>query len=145
MSDFPSVEFFRVLQRSMNDNPDKFRALGFTDSRAVFAVRADDELKSDRYFGAVFEVYDCTEICELEAGEVEGFDPDWILEADCADWREMIANIRAEGAADSDHTLNRLSLLGHPFRIHGADQTRVDVFHRQQLSYQEFFDQASEG
>ena len=77
----------------------------------------------------------------IGAAEVEAFDPDWILEAPLSDWAEMIENIRAHGRADSDHTLNRLSLLQHPFRIHGSDQTRVDIFHRQQLSYQEFFDQ----
>ena len=75
-----------------------------------------------------------------QTDEIEDYDPDWILEGDLDTWREMIENIKANGRADSDHTLNRLSLLQHPFRIYGADQTRVDQFHRQALSFQEFVD-----
>ena len=77
---------------------------------------------------------------ELAAGELERFDPDWIIEGDLDGWREMIENIKANGRADSEHTLKCLSLLEHPFRLHGSDQGRVARFHRQALSFQEFLD-----
>jgi len=89
-----------------------------------------------RAFVLVFDVYECTEVMELRVGEA--FDADWELEAPLTAWREMLENIKAHSGADSQHTLNRLSLLQHPFKITGADQTRVDLFFRQQLTFQEF-------
>ncbi len=130
---FPSLQWFEALQALMNENEEQYKALGYADSRAVFKV-------GDRAYGLVFEIYSCAEARELAADEIEAYDPDWILEGDLDTWREMIENIKANGRADSDHTLNRLSLLQHPFRIYGADQTRVDQFHRQALSFQEFVD-----
>jgi hypothetical protein len=140
---FPSAAWFEALGRRMNAQVEKYRALGYADSRGVFAVRADDGLARDRYFGVVFEVYECLEVRELAADEVEGFDSDWTLDGKYGDWKEMIENIRAGGQADPDHTLNRLSLLGHPFRIHGRDPMRVDLFHRQQASFQEFIEESA--
>ena len=130
---FPSLQWFEALRALMNENEEQYKALGYADSRAVFKV-------GDRAYALVFEIYSCTEARELAAEEIDAYDPDWILEGDVDTWREMIENIKANGRADSDHTLNRLSLLQHPFRIHGADQTRVDQFHRQALSFQEFID-----
>ena len=130
---FPSLQWFEALQALMNENEEQYKALGYADSRAVFKV-------GDRAYGLAFEIYSCAEARELATDEIGAYDPDWILEGDLDTWREMIENIKANGRADSDHTLNRLSLLQHPFRIYGADQTRVDQFHRQALSFQEFVD-----
>jgi hypothetical protein len=140
---FPSVEWFQALQELMNAQTQKYRRFGFVDSRGVFSVKAGDALGQDRYFGAAFEIYECVEIRELSAGDIQGFDPDWIYEGAYGDWKEMIENIVANGHADSDHTLNRLSLLRHPFNIHGEDQTRVDLFQRLLSTFQEFIDEAS--
>lgn len=140
---FPSVEWFQALQELVNSQEEKYRRLGYADSRALFRIKAGDGLKTDRAFGVVFDVYSCTEVRDLGPDEADAWDPDWVLEASFADWKEMIDNVRANGRADSDHTLNRLSLLQHPFRIYGADQMRVDQFYRQQFTYQEFIDEAA--
>ena len=140
---FPSVEWFQALQELMNAQTEKYRRFGFVDSRGVFSVKAGDALGRDRYFGAAFEIYECVDVRELSAEEVQGFDPDWVFEGAYGDWKEMIENIEANGRADSDHTLNRLSLLRRPFDVHGEDQTRVDLFHRLQITFQEFIDEAA--
>ncbi len=140
---FPSVEWFQALGELMNAQTEKYRRFGFVDSRGVFSVKANDEMDRDRFFGAVFEVYECVDVQELSAAEVRGFDPDWVFKGAYGDWKEMIENIRVNGRADSDHTLNRLSLLRHPFDVHGEDQTRVDLFHRLQITFQEFIDESA--
>ncbi|MEE9284432.1 MAG: hypothetical protein V3V35_01750 [Dehalococcoidia bacterium] len=140
---FPSVEWFHALQELVDSHQEQYRRLGYADSRALFRVKADGDMQNDRTFAVVFEVYSCVEVRELGSDEIDAFDPDWILEGPYSDWKEMIENIRANGSADSDHTLNRLSLLQHPFRIYGDDQTRVDQFYRQQFSYQEFIDESA--
>jgi hypothetical protein len=127
----------------MNDQEAKYRDLGYVDSRGVFHIEADGGRPRDRYYALTFELYGCVEVREITAAELEAFDADWIYSGSYADWREMIANIRAHGQADADHTLNRLSLLKHPFRVHGADPMRVDLFHRQQASFQEFIDESA--
>ena len=137
---FPSTAWFQSLREEMNSQQAKYKSLGFADSRAVFTVGADAELKAGRSFGVVFEVYDCLEVRELGKKEIEQYDPDWILEGPYCEWKAMIENIKAKGSADSDYTLNRLSLLQLPFRQYGSDQTRVDLFFRQQFSFQEFID-----
>ena len=71
------------------------------------------------------------------------FDPDWVLEGAYDGWEEMIESIRANGRADADHTLNRFSLLRHPCDVHGEDQTRVDLFHRLQITFQECIDESA--
>ena len=127
----------------MNDQTEKSRRFGFVDSRGIFSVKADDVMDRDRFFGAVFEVYECVNVQELSTDEVRGFDPDWVFEGAYDGWKEMIESIRANGRADADHTLNRLSLLRHPFDVHGEDQTRVDLFHRLQITFQEFIDESA--
>jgi hypothetical protein len=142
-AEFPSARWFASLQQRMNEQRAKYERYGFMDSVAVFRVTGDLALSQNRNFGLKFDGYECVEVRELKDDEIDVFDPDWIFEAPYDAWKEMIQNIRANGAADSDHTLNRLSLLGHPFKIHGKDQTRVDIFFRQQFSFQEFIDESA--
>ncbi len=138
---FPSIEWFQALQKRMNEQEEKYKLLGFVDARGVFGVKGNGS--KDRYFGAVFDTYDCAEVKELSQDELKKFDYDWIFEGDYADWKEMLQNIKANGHADADHSLNRLSLLKHPFRIHGDDQMRVDMFYRLQATFQEFMDDSA--
>ena len=130
---FPSLQWFQSLRALMNESEEKYRALGYADSKGVFKV-------GGLAYSLVFEVHRCSSVRELEAGEIERFNPDWIIEGDLDGWREMIENIKANGRADSEHTLKGLSLLEQPFRLYGADQGRVARFHRQAPSFQEFLD-----
>ena len=133
---FPSLQWFQSLRALMNESEEKYRALGYADSKGVFKV-------GGLAYSLVFEVHRCSSVRELAEGEIERYDPDWIIEGELGDWREMIENIKANGRADSEHTLKGLSLPEHPFRLYGADRGRVDRFHRQALSFQEFLDSSA--
>jgi len=125
----------------MNEQRAKYQNFGFVTARAVFRIIGT--LSGNRSFGLVFDGFECLEVTELKDAELGAFDPDWIIEGDYATWKEMVQNIRQHGEADPDHTLNRLCLLGHPLKVYGADQTRVDIFFRQLFSFQAFIDEAS--
>ena len=142
-AEFPAAAWFAALQQRMNEQRAKYQNYGFVSSRGVFRVTGDAELRQDRNFALVFDGYECVELRELGNDEIQAFDPDWIFEGSYGSWKEMIENIAANGAADSEHSLNRLCLLNHPFRLHGRDQTRVDLFFREQFSFQEFIDEAA--
>lgn len=139
--EFPSTQWFQRLAARMNEQRPKYQNFGFVTARAIFRINGTPS--GTRNFGLVFDGFECLEVTELKAPELSTFDPDWIIEGDYATWKEMVQNIREHGEADPDHTLNRLALLGHPLKVHGEDQTRVDVFFRQLFSFQAFIDEAA--
>ncbi len=139
--EFPSAQWFEQLAARMNDQRAKYQNFGFVTARAIFKINGTP--RGDRAFGLVFDGFECVEVRELDQGALASFDPDWILEGDYAAWKEMVRNIKAHGEADADHTLNRLCLLGHPLKVHGEDQTRVDIFYRQLFSFQAFIDESA--
>jgi hypothetical protein len=138
---FPSTQWFQHLARRMNEQRAKYQNFGFVTARAIFRILGSPS--GNRSFGLVFDGFECLEITELKDAEIGAFDPDWIMEGDYATWNDMVQNIKEHGEADPDHTLNRLCLLGHPLKVYGDDQTRVDIFFRQLFSFQAFIDEAS--
>jgi hypothetical protein len=138
---FPSTQWFEHLAARMNDQRAKYQNFGFVTARAVFKITGTPV--GNRNFGLVFDGFECLEVHELADDAIASFDPDWVIEGGYATWKEMVQNIKAHGEADPDHTLNRLCLLGHPLKVHGEDQTRVDVFYRQLFSFQAFIDEAA--
>jgi hypothetical protein len=138
---FPSTQWFEQLAARMNEQRAKYQNFGFVSARAVFRITGTPS--GNRNFGLVFDGFECLEVHELTDSTAAGFDPDWMLEGDYATWKEMVQNIKAHSEADVDHTLNRLCLLGHPMRVHGEDQTRVDVFYRQLFSFQAFINESA--
>ena len=139
--EFPSRPWFEHLAARMNEQRAKYQNFGFVTARAIFRITGTSA--GNRNFGLTFDGFECLEITELDEAAAAGFDPDWIIEGDYATWKEMVHNIKAHGEADSDHTLNRLCLLGHPLKVYGDDQTRVDIFYRQLFSFQAFIDEAA--
>lgn len=140
-AEFPSRQWFELLAARMNEQRAKYQNFGFVTARAVFRIIGTPA--GNRNFGLVFDGFECLEVTQLDDRAVAGFDPDWIIEGDYATWKEMISSIKAHGEADPDHTLNRLCLLGHPLKVYGDDQTRVDIFFRQLFSFQAFIDEAA--
>ncbi len=138
---FPSSQWFQHLAARMNEQRAKYQNFGFVTARAIFTITGTPA--GDRTFGLVFDGFECVEVTELDPAGLAGFDPDWIIEGGYATWKEMVQNIQLHGEADPDHTLNRLCLLGHPLKVHGDDQTRVDIFFRQLFSFQAFIDEAA--
>jgi hypothetical protein len=139
--EFPSTQWFQRLAARMNDQRAKYQNFGFVTARAIFTINATP--KGNRSVGLVFDGFECVEVRELDQGAIASFDPDWTIEGDYTAWKEMVRNIKTHGEADPDHTLNRLCLLGHPLKVHGEDQTRVDVFYRQLFSFQAFIDESA--
>ena len=136
---FPTVEWFEALEKEAEKNVDTFRRLGFCDATVGVRVLAENGPDSDRGFVLTFDGYTCQSVKEVS-------DPasvaDFVLEGNLGAWREMIENIAANGGADLDHTLNRLTLPGDPFKVVAADQLKDDVFSRFISTFQEFFDGA---
>ena len=135
--EFPSVEFFRALQQRMSAEAERFRRLGFFDTRFGVRVLGDPE----RRFVLGFEVFDCTEAREVET--FDGESVDFVLEGELSGWREMFDNIRANGRADAAHSINTLTHFGEKIRVAYDDPDGHDKLYRFVESIQAFFDLAA--
>ncbi|MBI2962802.1 MAG: hypothetical protein HYY35_03545 [Deltaproteobacteria bacterium] len=138
-----SAEWFESLRDATTRHAEEFRDLGFVDTR--FAIRATDAAAgAPAATGLVFDTFECERVVALQtAQDLERFDPDFVLEAPDAVWREMLENVRRNGKADLAHTINTLVLSGAT-RLSSNDQLREDLFYRYNGSLQLFFDLAAE-
>lgn len=131
---FPSAEWFEALADLMNADRARYEHLGYVDCVAAFRIVTGP---ADREFQVRFEEFSATDVREITPGEG---DPDFVLCAELATWREMIENIKAGGGRpDLEHTLNRLSHMGTPLTLLGDDVLRTDLYFRYNQSLQEFF------
>lgn len=148
---FPSEAFFTALAAAMAGAHDRFRTLGFFDVtigvRVLLGPTGDDpgtvrvDGVSERLFVLAFEVFECT-----RAQEVTSFAPfhvDFVLEGNVDAWREMIENIRANGAADVAHSINTLTHFGEKLTLRYDDPDGHDKLYRFAESIQQFFDLAA--
>jgi hypothetical protein len=135
--DFPSLEFFQSLQRRMGEESERFRRLGFVDTR--FGIRVSGP--GERRFVLSFEVFDCVEVREADRLDTEPLD--FVLEGDLDAWREMFENIRANGRADAAHSINTLTHFGEGIQVVYDDPDGHDKLFRFVESIQEFFDLAA--
>ena len=138
-----SPAWFESLRQTSRLHAEEFRKLGFVDTR--FVIRATEPTADfPTAVGIVFDTYECERIVPLESEHAGAdFDPDFVLEAPAAVWREMLDNVRAHGKADLSHTINTL-VLGGTARLSAGDQLREDLFYRYNGSLQLFFDLAAE-
>ena len=135
---FPSVEFFRELANLMNADRPTFEKLGFCD--VVMGVRV--EAPTPRLFALTFEVFECTDVREIESAS--DAELDFTLDAPLALWREMLASIRSNGRAEPQYTLNSLSHLGDRMKVVYDEPEGHDKLYRFMATLQEYFDKASE-
>ena len=134
---FPSTEFFAALQEKMREQGDRFRQLGYFDTK--FGVRVTGE--PARAFVLEFDVFECVgirEVAEIDPGAV-----DFVLEGSLEAWREMLENIRANGKADGDHSINTLTHFGEKIRVVYDDPDGHDKLYRFDESIQQYFDLAA--
>jgi hypothetical protein len=131
------VEFFAALQSRMRDAAERFRRLGYFDT--TFAVCV--EHGADRSFVLAFDVFDCVGVREVEEPSSEAVD--FTLAGSLAAWREMLENIRANGQADTHHSINTLTHFGEKIRVVYDDPDGHDKLYRFVESIQEFFDLAA--
>ena len=132
---FPSTDFFTALKERMAASPDKFRRLGFIDTR--FGVKIGGNGAAKNYI-LEFEVFDLKDVREVEQIDLKSVD--FVLQGDADVWREMIENIRRHGEADTGHDINTLTHLGERMKVVYDDPDGHDKLYRFMESIQEFFD-----
>ena len=128
MSSFPSVDWFDEVRRVFNGD-DSYRGAGGGHCNCLAGFKI-----GDRVFVVTFEGVECDDAALDEV--------DFYLDMSAGEWREMVANIAANGSADLHHTLNTLDLDrddGLARSRHG-DQVREDLFFRYNQTLQFFFD-----
>jgi hypothetical protein len=136
---FPSQQWFQALARRMVKNRDRFRDFGPVDCTMVVKV---DESEGTAFVEIIFESYAVKSIRLLES--LDDARPEhFVIEASLETWREMLENIRSNGAPDLKHTLNFLTFPDDPMVVSGPDQLQIDAFYRYNESLQRFFNGAS--
>ncbi|HWO94211.1 MAG TPA: hypothetical protein VNL92_05555 [Dehalococcoidia bacterium] len=128
---FPSVDWFDAIRNMMNNDPE-FRKLGTCDAEVGIEVR-----DTGQRFVLTFEAFECTGVREATQAELDA--TDFYLSMDLADWKEMIQNIKQNGGADLDHTLNTLDMAREDSLAHSKDEYRRDLFYRFNQTFQDFF------
>src|SRR5581483_672183 len=129
MPTFPSVEWFNAIREITNADP-AFRQLGTVE--AVIGIKVGQKI-----FELTFEAFECTNV--REAGENDLRDMDFWLEQSYDQWKEMLENIKRNGAADLSHTLNTIDLSMPEGFARSHDGYRRDAFYRFNQSIQDFF------
>ncbi|HIF62676.1 MAG TPA: hypothetical protein EYG16_09990 [Deltaproteobacteria bacterium] len=137
--DFPSASFFEALNARMAQEQDRFTKLGYFDT--TFGVTVVGPGEQRRNYLLNFEVYECMGAREID--NLEGEDPDFVLEADIAQWQDMLRNIQSNGGADTDHGINTLTHFGEGMKVIYDDPERHDKLFRFSESIQEYFDLAA--
>ena len=134
---FPTIEWFDAVRHEFNTN-DAVRTAGGGMCDAKVGVKAGDNI-----FLLVFEGFECSSASEIAEPDLE--ETDFYLDMPMEDWADMLENIRENGEADLDHSLNTMDLdsldgLAHSYT---GDQYRQDMFFRYNQTFQYFFDQSS--
>ena len=129
MPTFPSVEWFNAIKDIVNNDPN-FRQLGTVD--AVVGVKVENKI-----YQLTFEAFECTNV--REASESDLRDMDFWLEQPYDLWKDMLDNIKKNGAADLSHTLNTIDLNIPEGFARSNDGYRRDAFYRFNQSIQDFF------
>ena len=135
---FPSTEYFNALKNQMAAEQARFRRLGFIDTTFGVSVVQNG---ASRNFVLAFEVFELKNVDEVSQLDLRQLD--FAIEGDFAVWREMIANIKRHGEADTAHDLNTLAHFGEALKISYEDPEGHDKLYRFMESIQEFFDLSS--
>ena len=133
MPRFPSVEWFEAVSAAYTADRERVKRLGYLETTVGVLVEAG---ASSDGFVLDFAGYDVRPRTSADPAP----ESDFTIAGDLASWREMLESIHANGAADLDHTLNRLTMAGTPLRLVADDQLKLDLFFRLNQSFQAFFD-----
>jgi len=130
---FPSVEWFKTAADVLNKS-DSFKRLGTTDS--TMGVQVDE-----KYYEIDFEAFEVAEVKEIDAGRADELD--FVLVQPYDRWKAMLEDIKKNGRATHDFTLNSLDLQSADEFARGKDYHRRDAFYRFNQTFQEYFDNAA--
>src|SRR5512147_2765757 len=100
MPDFPSVEWFKTAADLLNKS-DSFKRLGTCDTEMGVQV-------GSRIFEIDFEAFEVTMIKEIDQARADQLD--FVLVQSPDAWKAMLDDIKANGRATHDYTLNSLDL-----------------------------------
>jgi|TARA_Y100000310_G_scaffold277238_1_gene294858 hypothetical protein len=137
MARFPSVEWLNEVRTAFNVN-EEYHGAGGGACEATVGIKV-----GGRNFRVIFEGLECIEASEIKDDDLN--DLDFYLELKLDEWREMIENIKANGSAGLDYTLNTLDLSQEDglAKSRADDQYRQDLFFRYNQTLQFFFDASS--
>lgn len=130
MAVFPSVEWFQEAANLLNKS-DSFHRLGTCDAEVGVQV-------GDRVFELDFEAFEVAGVKEIDAKRAEALDFTLVQSPD--DWKAMLLDIKKNGRATHDFTLNSLDLRTDAELAKGKDYHRRDAFYRFNQTFQDYFD-----
>jgi hypothetical protein len=130
MVQFPSVEWFQEAANLLNTS-DSFKRLGTCDAEVGIKV-------GDDYYELDFEAFEVRHVARIDAYRAEQLD--FVLVQSPEAWREMLEDIKANGRATHDYTLNSLDLRSAEEFAKGKDYHRRDLFYRFNQTFQDYFD-----
>ncbi len=133
MPEFPSVEWFNTAGDLLNKS-DSFKRLGTCDTQMGVAV-------GDRYFEVDFEAFEMAAAKQIDAERAAELD--FVLTQDYDAWKAMLQDIKANGRATHEFTLNSLDLRSDAEFAKGKDYNRRDAFYRFNQTLQEYFDMSA--
>ena len=117
---FPSVEWFQAAADMLNKS-DSFKRLGTTDCEMGVQV-------GDEYFEIDFEAFEITKVSKINAARAGELDFTLVQTPEA--WQAMIDDIKKNGRATHDFTLNSLDLRSTEELAIGKDYHRRDAFYR---------------
>ena len=133
MPQFPSVEWLKTAADRLNKS-DSFKRLGTCD--AQMGVQVDDA-----FFEVDFEAFEVTDVKAIDARRVDELD--FVLVQPYDAWKAMLLDIKENGRATHNFTLNSLDLQSEKEFAVGKDYNRRDAFYRFNQTFQEYFDTAA--
>lgn len=133
MPKFPSIEWFQSAADLLNKS-DSFKRLGTTD--AEIGVQVDDNI-----YEIDFEAFEVKGVKEIDSRRAE--DLDFVLVQPYEEWKKMLEDIKRNGRATHQYTLNSLDLRSAEEFARGKDYHRRDAFYRFNQTFQEYFDNAA--
>jgi hypothetical protein len=133
MPAFPSVEWFKTAADLLNKS-DSFKRLGTCDSE--MGVQVGDEI-----FELDFEAFEVRDVKKIDQARAEQLD--FVLVQSPEAWKAMLDDIKANGRATHEYTLNSLDLRSDTEFAKGKDYHRRDAFYRFNQTFQEYFDMAA--
>ena len=134
MPEFPSVEWFNTAGDLLNKS-DSFKRLGTCDTQMGVAV-------GDRYFEVDFEAFEMAAAKQIDAERAAELD--FVLTQDYDAWKAMLQDIKANGRATHEFTLNSLDLRSDAEFAKSKDYNRRDAFYRFNQTLQEYFDMSAQ-
>ncbi len=133
MPKFPSVEWLQEAANLLNKS-DSFKRLGTTDCEMGVQV-------GDQFYEVDFEAFEITKVSQIDAARAADLDFTLVQTPDA--WQAMLEDIKLNGRATHDFTLNSLDLRTTEELARGKDYHRRDAFYRFNQTFQEYFDNAA--